>query len=109
MSKTSIAIYRENRTGINKQNLSNTASSVCWTADGLRFALGHENGLILLKDKDNEKEYKSLNLNQTILCMSFSSTKHKNRDYTLIVGTWEKNLYIIEVEFINIAIQFQCF
>lgn len=55
--------------------MSNTASSVCWTADGLRFALGHENGLILLKDKDNEKEYKSLNLNQTILCMSFSSVK----------------------------------
>ena len=97
LSKTSIAIYRENKTGINKQNLSNTASCVCWTADGLRFALGHENGYIYLKDKDNEKELKSLNVGQTIMCMSFSSTKHKNRDYTLIVSTWEKSLIIIEV------------
>lgn len=109
LSKTSIAIYRETKTGINKQNLSNTASCVCWTSDGLKFALGHENGIITLKDKDNEKDLKSLNLNQTIMCMTFSSTKHKNRDYTLIVGTWEKNLYIIEVcYYLYLVIQFYC-
>ncbi len=83
--------------------MSNTAVCVSWTSDGLRFALGFENGYVCLKDKDNEKELKNLTLGnnqERIWCLSFSSTKHRNKDYTLFVGTWEKNLYIIEVFFL---------
>ncbi len=74
-----------------------------WTNDGLRFALGFENGTISIKDKDNEKEFKSIILNpeiqERIWCLSFSSTRHRNKDYVLFVGTWEKNFYIIEVSY----------
>jgi hypothetical protein len=34
---------------------------------------------------------------ERVWCLSFSSTKHFNKDYTLICGTWEKNIYIIEL------------
>lgn len=74
---------------------------LAWTNDGLRFALGFENGTVSIKDKDNEKELKNILLNpdaqERIWCISFSSTRYRNKDYVLFVGTWEKNLYMIEV------------
>lgn len=103
MSKTGLAIYREtsSKGGTNKFNLSNTAACLAWTNDGLRFALGFENGCVSIRDKDNDKELKNIPLNDTIqeriLCVSFSSTRYRNKDYVLFVGTWEKNLYMIEL------------
>ena len=103
ISKTTLAIYREksSNAGTQKSNLSNTAVSVCWTSDGLRFAIGYENGTVSIKDKENSKELKVITLNadflERIWCLSFSSTRYKNKDYVLYVGTWEKNLYMIEV------------
>lgn len=103
LSKTQIAFFREGNTqkGINKQGLSLSAVQTAWTSDGLRFAIGFENGTISIRDKDNDKEIKNIVLNnqceERVWCLSFSSTKHYNKDYTLIVGTWEKNIYIIEL------------
>jgi hypothetical protein len=96
-------LFREgnsSRAGTSKQNLNNTAVTIGWTPDGLKFAIGYENGTVQLKDKENDKELKTLQLGQgkeRIWCLSFSSTKYRNRDYMLFVGTWEKNLYLIEV------------
>lgn len=74
---------------------------MCWTSDGLRFGVGFENGCVSIRDKDNDKELKNVVLNEwtqeRIWCMSFSSTRHMNKDYILYVGTWEKNLYLIEL------------
>lgn len=103
ISKTGLALYREksSKSGTQKSNLSNTAVCVCWTSDGLRFAIGYENGTVSIRDKDNDKEMKLIVLNTDIVeriwCLSFSSTRYKNKDYVLYVGTWEKNLYMIEV------------
>ncbi len=108
ISKTNLAIFREKSTksGTQKSSLSNTAVCINWTSDGLRFAIGYENGTISIRDKENEKELKLIYLNNEFLeriwCLSFSSTRYRNKDYVLYVGTWEKNLYMIEV--INISI-----
>ncbi len=103
-----MAIYREKsaKAGTQKVNLSNTAVCICWTSDGLRFAIGYENGTVSIRDKDNDKELKVINLNsdylERIWSLSFSSTRYKNKDYVLYVGTWEKNLYMIEVKFLTL-------
>jgi hypothetical protein len=69
----------------------------------LRCAIGYENGYISLRDKENEKEIKNIVLNgkeqERIWCISFSATKFKNKDYLMLVGTWDKNLYLIDVKF----------
>ncbi len=96
-------MYRESsqKGGTNKFNLSSTAVCLSWSSDGLRFALGFENGTVSIRDKDNDKEFKSILLNEKISeriwCLSFSSTRHRNKEYVLYVGTWEKNLYVIEL------------
>jgi intraflagellar transport protein 122 len=36
-------------------------------------------------------------MSERILCLSFSSTRHRNKEYVLYAGTWEKNLYILEL------------
>ncbi len=74
---------------------------MAWSSDGVRLAIGFENGNISLREKDYEKETKNLvlnpNLEERIWCASFSSTRHSNKEYVLYVGTWQKNLYIIEL------------
>jgi len=65
------------------------------------MAIGFENGTVSLRDKDYDKESKNLLLNENIQeriwCLAFSSTRHVNKEYVLYVGTWEKNLYVIEL------------
>lgn len=82
-------------------DLSYASVQTAWTNDGMKFAIGFENGSISIREKENEKEIKYLILNasneEKIWCLTFSNTKHHNKDYTLIVGTWEKNIYIIEL------------
>lgn len=103
ISKTNLAIFREksSKSGTQKSNLGNTAVCISWTSDGLRFAIGFENGTISIRDKDNEKEHKLISINNEFLeriwCLSFSSTRYRNKEYVLYVGTWEKNIYMIEV------------
>jgi hypothetical protein len=103
ISKTGLAVFRENsaRTGTQKSNLANTAVCLAWTSDGMKFAIGFENGSISFRDKDNEKETKNLMLNsdyqERIWCITFSATRYKNREYVFIAGTWAKNLYFYEV------------
>jgi len=87
--------------GTNKISLSNTAVCMNWSSDGVRMAIGFENGTVSLRDKDYDKESKNLLLNENIQeriwCLAFSSTRHVNKEYVLYVGTWEKNLYVIEL------------
>lgn len=82
-------------------NLSYAAVQTAWTNDGMKYAIAFENGSISIRDKDNEREIKNLNLNSSseerIWCMTFSNSKHYNKDYTLVIGTWEKNIYVIEL------------
>ena len=96
-----MGLYKESegKKKIDKVSLSYTAVQTAWTNDGLKFAIGFENGSISIKDKENETEIKSLvlsNNEERIWCLTFSNSKHYNKNYTLIVGTWEKNIYIIE-------------
>lgn len=74
---------------------------MAWSSDGVRLAIGFENGTVSLREKDCEKEAKNLILNpnvqERIWCASFSSTRHSHKEYVLYVGTWEKNLYVIEL------------
>lgn len=104
ISKTKIACYKElvgQKPSLKIDDLSISAVSTAWTNDGMRFAIGFENGSISIREKDNDKELKNLTLNsnseERIWCLTFSNSKHFNKDYTLIVGTWEKNIYIIEL------------
>lgn len=41
-------------------------------------------------------------MQERICSLVFSSTKHRNNDYVLYVGTWEKNIYMIELLNYNI-------
>lgn len=67
----------------------------------MRFALGFENGTVSIKDKDNDKDIKTIQLDEDrqerISCMAFSGTRFLNKDYVLYVGTWEKNIYLVEL------------
>jgi len=96
-----MALYKETSKGSTKYPLNQTAVATCWTGDGLRFAIGYENGFLQIKDKENEKEIKKIvlnnNIQEKILCLTFSSTRFRNKEYVLYVGTWEKNVYIVEV------------
>jgi hypothetical protein len=102
-----LAIYRESSSkgGTNKFTFPNTLVCLSWTSDGIRFAIGFENGNVSIRDKDNDKEHKLIPLNtereERIWCISFSSTRCRNKDYVLFVGTWEKNFYMIEVKYIK--------
>lgn len=100
LSKTQLGLFRDGeKKKIDKQPLSNTAVQTAWTNDGLQFAIGFENGMISIRDNENDSEIKSLTLSngeERIWCLTFSNSKHYKQSYTLFVGTWEKNIYIIE-------------
>jgi WD40 repeat protein len=100
LSKTQLGLFRDGeKKKIDKQPLSNTAVQTAWTNDGLQFAIGFENGMISIRDNENDSEIKNLMLSngeERIWCLTFSNSKHYKQSYTLFVGTWEKNIYIIE-------------
>lgn len=67
----------------------------------MKFAIGSENGLVTIKEKENDKEVKAFTISpgktERIWALTYSATRHKQKDYTLIVGTWEKRIYLIEL------------
>jgi WD40 repeat protein len=89
--------------GTIRANLSNTAVSLAWTPDGNRFAIAFENGSVMIRDTENEKDLKMININpdvpERIWSVCFSATRYKGKDYALVVGTWSKNLYFFDVKF----------
>jgi len=102
LSKTHATLYKDGTDKTTtKLKLNGNATCCAWSSDGLRFAIGFENGTIVFRDKENEKEIKIVNLDsknkERIWCLAFSSTKHRNKDYVLYVGTWEKNIYLVEL------------
>ncbi len=102
LSKSFASLYKEGtEKTTTKLKLNGNATCCGWSSDGLRFAIGFENGTILFRDKDNEKDIKLVNLDsknkERIWCLTFSALKHRNKEYVLYVGTWEKNIYLIEL------------
>lgn len=102
ITKTQAKLFRDTEKTSAKIKLNYNATCCCWTNDGLRCAIGYENGYVSIRDKDYDKEIKMIILNnkdhERIWCISFSATKFKNKDYIMMVGTWEKNLYLIDVK-----------
>ena len=99
MSKTSLCLSKEK--GANRVPLNNTGVDFCWTNDGMKYCIAYENGTISIRDKDTNKEEKSINLNEDrqerITCCCFSNTRFLNGDYVLYVCTWEKNFYLLDL------------
>ena len=62
MSKTTYAISKEK--AANKYPLANTGVDFCWTNDGLKYALCFENGTVVIKDKDTDKDEKEIIVNE---------------------------------------------
>ena len=102
ISRSQACLYKDSEKTNSKIKLNFNATCCCWTSDGLRCAIGYENGYISLRDKENDKEIKNILLNKNeqerIWCITFSSTKFKHKDYMMLVGTWDKNLYLVDVK-----------
>ena len=106
ISRSQACLYKDTEKTNAKIKLNFNATCCCWTSDGLRCAIGYENGYISIRDKDNDKEIKNIVLNgkeqERIWSISFSATKFKKKDYVMLVGTWEKNLYLVDVKFTRV-------
>ena len=99
MSKTTYAISKEK--AANKYPLSNTGVDFCWTNDGLKYALCFENGTVVIKDKDTDKDEKEIIVNEEkpekITCCCFSTQRFLYKDYVLYICTWDKNFYVLDL------------
>ena len=99
MSKTTYAVSKEK--AANKYPLSNTGVDFCWTNDGLKYAICFENGTVVIKDKDSDKDEKEIVVNEEkqekITCCCFSTQRFLYKDYVLYICTWDKNFYVLDL------------
>jgi WD40 repeat protein len=101
-TRSQFIIYKEEDKNSNKIKLQNNVVCFNWSPDGNLLAFGQENGVVMIKERDKEKEVKiciifSNDNNERVSCVNFSSKKFKNKNYILMVGTWMKKLYFIDV------------
>ena len=99
MSKTTYSICKEK--AANKYPLNNTGVDFCWTNDGMKYALCFENGTVVIRDKESDKDEKEIRVNEEqnekIICCCFSTQRFLNKEYALYVGTWDKNFYVLDL------------
>ena len=99
MSKTTYTISKEK--AASKYPLNNTGVDFCWTNDGLKYALCFENGTVVIRDKDSDKDEKSIIVNEEknekITCCCFSTQRFLYKEYVLYVCTWDKNFYVLDL------------
>ena len=99
MSKTTYAIAKEK--AANKYPLNNTGVDFCWTNDGLKYAICFENGTVVIRDKDSDKDEKNIVVNEEknekITCCCFSTQRFLYKEYVLYVCTWDKNFYVLDL------------
>ena len=100
MSKHQIAICKEK--SVIKIPLNNIGVDICWTNDGMKFAIAFENGLICIRDKDKGNKDEKIILiseleNEKIISCLFSNIRFLNRDYCLYVCTWNRNFFLIDL------------
>ena len=99
MSKTTYAVAKEK--AANKYPLNNTGVDFCWTNDGLKYAICFENGAVVIRDKDSDKDEKNIvvneDKNEKITCCCFSTQRFLYKEYALYVCTWDKNFYVLDL------------
>lgn len=105
-TRSQFILHKDEEKNTIKVKLQNNVVCFCWSPDGNLLAFGQENGMISLKEKDKEKDHKYINFsnnpNERVSCVAFSTKRYKNKNFVLMVGTWMKKLYFIDVHFFKI-------